>query len=435
MPEESSLLLAALGRAMRLSGFWRARMAEIGIRATDLVPGFPFDELPLVSKADLLADQAAEPPFGRLLAVEPEAIRRIHRTSGTSATPLFIAMTERDIADTYVSTERAFRVAGMGPGDRVVHCLNFNMWSGGVTDYIPIERTNATAIPFGVGNTALLLRMIQVLRINAISSTPSYMFALRDRCRDELKMDPRDLGLRRGYFGGEGLLQIPGVREAIENDFAMVAVDANYGMSEIQSLIGGEGPERDGLVNHTYGLLLTELVDARGKPLPIEPGAQVELVFSTLRREAQPLFRYRSNDLAEIVWAETGEDGLKRMRFHVRGRSDQMLVFKGVNFFPQSLMSVVAEFPDELASAYRVVRPPAGPADHIDVVMETTATPPARARLAEAIERRISALLQIRTRVHLVAAGTLPQDVNKSRYMVESLADVPGANLGTPVEA
>src|ERR1700719_1372463 len=141
-PEESSLLVAALGRAIHQSGFWRARMAELGIRQQDLVPGFPFHELPLTSKANLLADQTADPPFGRLLAVEPDRIRRIHRTSGTSATPLFIAMTERDIADTYLSTERAFRLAGMGPGDRVVHCLNFNMWSGGVTDYIPIERTN-----------------------------------------------------------------------------------------------------------------------------------------------------------------------------------------------------------------------------------------------------------------------------------------------------
>jgi phenylacetate-CoA ligase len=123
------------------------------------------------------------------------------------------------------------------------------------------------------------------------------------------------------------------------------------------------------------------------------------------------------------------------MRFHVRGRSDQMLVFKGVNFFPQSLMSVVAEFPEELGSAYRVVRPPAGPADYIDVVMETSVAAPARTRLAAAIERRISSLLQVRTRVHLVAAGSLPQDLNKSRYLVESLADVPGAHLGTPVEA
>ena len=105
--------------------------------------------------------------------------------------------------------------------------------------------------------------------------------------------------------------------------------------------------------------------------MSIETGAVGELVFSTLRREAQPLFRYRSNDLAEIVAAESGEDGLLRMRFIVRGRSDQMLVLKGVNFFPQSLMSVIAEFPKELGNTYRVVRPPPGTVDHIDVVMET----------------------------------------------------------------
>jgi hypothetical protein len=96
---------------------------------------------------------------------------------------------------------------------------------------------------------------------------------------------------------------------------------------------------------------------------------------------------------------------------------------------------VVAEFPDEIGSAYRVVRPPAVTADRIDVVMETTVAAPGRARLAGAVERRISALLQIRTRVHLIAAGTLPQEANKSRYMIESLADVPGVDLGTPVEA
>ena len=370
-PEEASLLYQAMTRAFQQSAFWRDRMAELNIDARHLAHGFPFQELPTVSKADLLADQASHPPFGRLLAVAPESVRRIYRTSGTSATPLFVALTERDIADTYVSAERAFRLAGMRPGDRVVHCFNFNMWSGGVSDYIPIERLQATAIPFGVGNTSLLLRLIMTLQINAISATPSYMFTLRDRCHTEFAMDPRDLGLRRGYFGGEGLLQVPGVRQSIESDFGMVAMDANYGMSEIQSVIGGEGPQQNGIVNHTHGILLTELIDGNGKLLSIETGAVGELVFSTLRREAQPLFRYRSNDLAEIVAAESGEDGLLRMRFIVRGRSDQMLVLKGVNFFPQSLMSVIAEFPKELGNTYRVVRPPPGTVDHIDVVMET----------------------------------------------------------------
>lgn len=433
-PEESSLLLGALRRAISQSEFWRARIAPLGIKEHHLVHGFAIDELPLISKADLLADQAAEPPFGRLLAVPADEIRRIHRTSGTTATPLFIAMTDRDIADTYVTAERAYRHAGMGPGDRVVHCYNFNMWSGGISDYIPIERTQATAIPFGVGNTAQLLRLIKVLKVNAISSTPSYMFALRKRCREELEIDPRELGLRRGYFGGEGLLQVPGVRESIEQDFAMDAFDANYGASEIQSVIGGEGPEKDGLVNHTYGILLTELVDSKGKPIPIEAGAVGELVFSTLRREAQPLFRYRTNDLAEILSVETGEDALKRMRLRIRGRSDEMMVFKGVNLFPQSLMSVVAEYSKELSNSYRVVRPSPVPKDYLDVIMETSIDPAGYAALANSIERRISALLQVRTHVHLVAVGTLPQGPNKSRYMVDSLSEVPPAQeLATPL--
>ena len=426
-PEEASLLYSAMARAIHVSPFWSAQLANLGVTKKDIAPGFPFDQLPLISKTELLADQAAHPPFGQLLAVPPDQIRRIHRTSGTSATPLFIALTDRDINDTYVSAERAFRAVGMGPGQRIVHCLNFNMWSGGVTDYIPIERMRATAIPFGVGNTSLLLGLIKTLQINAISSTPSYMFTLRERCENELGMDPRDLGLRRGYFGGEGLLQVPGVRDAIEDAFGMIAYDANYGMSEIQSVIGGESAERDGLINHTHGILLTELVDNDGNPIPVQAGAVGELVLSTLRREAQPLFRYRTNDLAEIITADTGEDGLTRMRFRIRGRTDQMLVFKGINFFPQSLMSVVAEFPKELSNVYRVLRPSASTVDHIDVVMETAAARAAHKALSEGVERRISALLQVRTRVHFVPAGTLPQDTNKSRYIVESFSDIPSA--------
>ncbi|MBV8535365.1 MAG: hypothetical protein JO128_07225, partial [Alphaproteobacteria bacterium] len=288
------------------------------------------------------------------------------------------------------------------------------------------ERLEATGIPFGVGNTSLLLRMIKTLGINAISSTPSYMYVIRDRCRDELGLDPRELGLKRGYFGGEGLLQVPGVRESIERDFGLVAIDANYGMSEIQSVIAGEGPKRDGLISQTHGILVTELVDDRGRPVPVEPGAVGELVFSTLRREAQPLFRYRTNDLAEILATDVGEDGLMRLRFRIRGRSDQMLVIKGVNFFPQSLMSVVAEFPQELGSAFRVIRPAAGHVDYVDVVLETSVAPGSRPALADAVERRARTLLQVRVRIHWVPPGVLAVEENKSRYLINSASEVPG---------
>ncbi|CAA7621684.1 phenylacetate--CoA ligase family protein [Magnetospirillum sp. UT-4] len=424
-PEEESELLAALTRAQAKSPFWRDRFAALGLRPGDFVPGFPFEQLPLLSKSELLADQAEHGPLGRLLAVPPEEIRRIHKTSGTSARPLFIALTQRDIADTYVSATRAFKAAGMGPGDRVAHCLNFNMWSGGVSDYLPIEAVGATGIPFGVGNTSLLLETIRSLGVNAISSTPSYMYTLRDRCRAELGLDPAELGLKRGYFGGEGLLQVPGVRAGIERDFGLVAIDANYGMSEVLSIIAGEDAARDGLVYHAWGIVYAELVDPSGRPLPIEAGATGELVFSSLRREGQPLFRYRTNDLAEILWAETADDGLLRMRYRIIGRSDEMLVLRGVNFFPQALQSVIPAFEPALSRFYRVVRPKDGDCGALEVLFETDLPDGAeRDHLAASIAAKVAATFQVRIEVHWLPMGRIPREANKARYLVRSADEI-----------
>lgn len=420
--EEESLILSALRRAYNQSQFWRERLIDQGIRDSDLIPGFDFHSLPLLTKHELLKDQAEHGPFGRLLAVDPSAIRRIHKTSGTTATPLFIGLTDRDISDTYMASQRAFRAAGMGSQDRVVHCLNFNMWSGGLTDYIPVELVGATGIPFGVGNTPLLLRTILTLKINAISSTPSYMFALRDRCRDELGIDPRDLGLRRGYFGGEGILQIPGVRQDIEATFGMVAIDANYGMSEVTSIIAGESIERSGLVNHCYGILYVELVDSNGSSVAIQGGAKGELVFTTLRREAQPLFRYRTNDIAEIQYADVADDGLLRIRFRIIGRSDDMLVIKGVNFFPQALLPLLSDYSQEIEPIYSVIRPQTPNPEKLKVVFETKLQDESRRKqLAKAIEHRVAQLYQVGISVIWLPPGSLERGDNKPKFVIPEL--------------
>lgn len=425
-PEEESELLAALNRAVLNSPFWRKRLEDAGICLGDLQSGFDFSRIPLLTKSDLLDDQESCGPFGNLLAVKQEEVRRIHKTSGTSAKPLFIALTAQDIADTQIAAQRAFRAAGMQAGERVAHCLNFNLWSGGVTDYLGLESAGATGVPFGVGNTAALLHTIRTLKINAISCTPSYMFVLRDRCRADLGLDPRDLGLRRGYFGGEGVLQVPGVREEIERDFGMIALDANYGMSEVLSIIGGEDVRCNGLINHAHGILYTELVDPAGQPVPIKAGARGELVFSTLRRQAQPLFRYRTNDLAEVLWAEEADDGLLRMRFRIIGRSDEMLVVRGVNFFPQSLLSVLPRYEADVTRFYRVVRPKRPDDDSLVVLLETVRPldDPSLPDLAAAISRDVSATFQVRIRIRWLPAGTIPREANKARYLVADESDV-----------
>lgn len=419
IPDGGAPPLPAIRRACGSSPFWSARLRAAGIRPSDLRPGFAWTGLPLLDKQAILADQAAAPPFGTLLAVPEARIRRIHRTSGTSATPFIVALTERDARDSATSGVRAFRAAGMGPGMRVAHCLSFNMWSGGVTDYLPIEATGATGIPFGVGNTDGLLRMITTLRIDAISATPSYMLVLRDRCLDGSWPAPRDLGLRRGFFGGEGLLQVPGVRAQIEEIFGMAAFDANYGLSEVLSIIAGEDGRRDGLIWHAGGLLHAELVDAALRPVEITPGACGELVLSTSRREAQPLFRYRTNDQVEIVECDESAGGAQPVRLRIRGRTDDMLVVKGVNLFPQSLLGTIAGFSD-VGSQYRLVRPRPGSVAPLTLLVETPL--PAgerRGRLEAAMVAAIRSEHQVTATVRWVAPGALPRPTGKARFLID----------------
>ncbi len=422
--EEESLLLVSLKRGYLRSGFWRKKFSDLNIQESDFVRGFPFDSLPFLTKGEILEDQAKSPPFGDLISVDPTRITRIHKTSGTTTTPFFVALTERDVQDTYVPAKRAYQHAGMSESDRVVHCLNFNMWSGGVSDYIPIELVGAAGIPYGVGNTDLLLDVIRRLGANAISSTPSYMFAIRDRCL-QIGIDPKELGLTRGYFGGEGLLQVPGVRQEIESTFGMTAIDANYGMSEICSVICGEGQEKDGLVYHCYGILYVEMVDENQRPVPIETGAKGELVFSTLRREAQPLFRYRTNDLAEIIWADTGDDGLRRLKLRIIGRSDDMLVIRGVNFFPQSLLTIIGEFEPSIGRNFRVVRPGSNDPG-LTVVLETPLqNETEKSAVAEKFRARVSAFLQVRVNILWVQPGAIPVSGNKLKVLIDDLDDIP----------
>jgi phenylacetate-CoA ligase len=299
------------------------------------------------------------------------------------------------------------------------------MWSGGVTDYLGLEASGATGVPFGVGNTSSLLQLLRPLKITSISATPSYMLVLARRCREELGVDPSELGLRKGYFGGEGILQVPEVRERIEREFGMLAIDANYGMSEVLSVIGGEDLSRDGLIWHAHGILYPELMDTAGKPISIEAGARGEFVFSTLRREAQPLFRYRTNDLAEILWAERADDGLLRFRFKIIGRTDEMLVVRGVNFFPQSLLSLLPLQGEEVSGFYRVVRPKHADVEAVTVLLESHIENPAHlAALSEAIQDKASRLLQVRIAIKWLAAGTIPRDVSKTRFLIDDESEI-----------
>ncbi len=188
--------------------------------------------LPLTDKAMLRVDQAAHPPFGSYLTFD--AVARLHRTSGTTGQAMNIALSAADAHVTAVVGGRAQSAAGLGPGHRVIHCLNYQLWMGGLTDHMTLEQTGAMVVPFGVGSSRLLIETILEVGITAISCTPSYPSVLeRVIAEDFPGLAPTDLGLRLGLFGGEPGLDDPRFRGRLERTWGFEARNSNYGVSDV----------------------------------------------------------------------------------------------------------------------------------------------------------------------------------------------------------
>ena len=233
------LLLKQLHYVHKESVFYLEKYGKEGITGDKITRPDFFDQLPFTKKKEILQDQESYPPYGRLATTGREAIhRRVHMTSGSTGKPLYVILTEKDLAATVEAGRRAFLCAGLTPDDTVIHCLNYCLWAGGVTDHLNLEATGATVIPFGVGNTKHLIETIRQLQPTSISCTPSYLSRLEVVLRDEFHMSPPELGLKKAFLGGEGGLQNPSVRSHIEEKWSIKAIDANYGMADVLSIFG-----------------------------------------------------------------------------------------------------------------------------------------------------------------------------------------------------
>jgi phenylacetate-CoA ligase len=424
---EKPLLIAQLRRVTRESPFYakKYRLASVGALCESGSPTLAL--LPFTEKPEVIADQNDHPPFGSNLTVDMAAVRRVHRTSGHTGRPVYVAYTEKDIELTSAAGARSFWCAGVRPGDIVIHCLNYCLWTGGLTDHMCLEHTGACVVPYGVGNSRGLVDTIRYLRPTAISCTPSYMAKLELLLRDELNMDPRELGLKMGLFGGEAGLQNVDFRRKLEATWGFRAVDANYGVSDVLSIFGAECEARDGLHFHGQGVLHIELIDPlTGAVLPLEKGAVGEFVYTTLARESQPLIRFRSHDLAEIVGVDRCECGRGGFRFRILGRSDDMLVVKGINVFPHAVGEVIAGFPGQLSGEFEIVEDSLPPLDHLRVRAETRLElgTEAATALAQTLKRAIRERLDVTAEVDLISDGTLPRTEGKAKR-IRRAADAP----------
>jgi phenylacetate-CoA ligase len=378
-------------------------------------------ELPLVDKETLRESQQARPPFGDYLAAPEERIARVHRTSGTTGTAMNLALSAADAQATAIVGARAQAASGLGPGHRVVHCLNYRLWMGGYTDHATLEATGAAVVPFGVGDSELLVRTIMELRVTAISCTPSYPAVLERVIAERFPgLRPRDLGLRLGLFGGEAGLDDPALRRRLEETWGFQARNANYGVTDVLCNFAGQTELDDDLHFMALDLLHPELIEpVSGRVLPWREGERGELVLTHVSRDCQPLVRFRTGDIVLLTGTGRARCGRTAPRFRVVGRSDDMVVVRGINAFPAQVAAVLNAHA-ALSGEYRIVLEGRGPYDVLPVEAELAQGEPGAGAggLAEAVAAAIKRAIGVTARVTLLPFGALPRTEGKTRRVI-----------------
>jgi len=393
------------------SALWQGRTPPKDLR--DL------PELPLSDKSQLRQSQADHPPFGDYLATPRAMANRLHRTSGTTGQAMNLALSARDALITQEVGGRCHRSAGLTPDHAVVHCLNYQMWMGGLTDHMTLEATGALVVPFGVGSTDLLIHTIREVGITAISCTPSYPAVLERVIAQHFPgLKPRDLGLKLGLFGGEPGLDDPAFRARLRDTWGMEPRNANYGVSDVFSNFGAECPHDTRLHFMAADVLHPELIDPdSGASIALEAGASGELVLTHLARDCQPLVRFRTGDIITIGETAPCACGCTGFRFSVVGRSDDMVVVRGLNMFPSMVAAVLNEIP-ELSGDYRITLDAPPPYDTLPVQVELAEGVVATPDLVHKVERAIKVKLGASATVSLCPAHTFPRTEGKTKRVI-----------------
>ena len=374
--------------------------------------GAALEDLPFTTKQELRDTVTPEHPFGAHLCVEPREIARIYSTSGTTCDPSYIPLTASDLENWVETSARSYAASGVQPGERIVSTYNAGPFAAGAA-LAAFERIGLTHIPVGTGNTDRLLRAIELLRPDAVVMTPSYAAYVLERDVDLAASSVRRLLLAGEPGGGE-----PAFRAALEAGWGARVTEA-MGIGDIHVSLWGECEHQDGMHLGGRGFVHPELVDpASGAALPMEDGATGELVLSHLRHRAAPLLRFRTRDHVEVR-ATPCPCGRTGPRVRCIGRTDDMLIVRGVNVFPSAVREVVGAFAPRVSGQIAIRRRSPGVKQEppLPVRVELARDGRADPALAEAIGARVREALVVRADVELVPWGTLRRSEYKSNLI------------------
>lgn len=397
-------LQSSLAHAYSKSKHYRAAFDAAGIAPADLRSLADLARFPFTTKADLRANY----PFG-FFAVPQSEIVRVHASSGTTGKPTVVGYTKRDIEIWSSVVARSIRAAGGRPGMKVHVAYGYGLFTGGLGAHYGAETLGCTVIPMSGGQTEKQVQLIQDFEPDIIMVTPSYMLAILDEFRRQ-GLDPRQCSLKIGIFGAEPWTEA--MRREIEQAFAIDAVDI-YGLSEVMGPgVANECVEtKDGLTiweDHFY----PEVVDPEsGAPLP--DGELGELVFTSLTKEAMPIIRYRTRDLTRLL---PGSARVMRRMERISGRTDDMLIIRGVNVFPtqieEQLLKQAALSPHYLLE---VSRP--GRMDELKVIVEQRegASDAEIAAASKGLRHHIKTMIGVSVVIDIVPAGGVERSGGKAK--------------------
>jgi len=393
--------------------FYRKKMDELGVTPDSIKSLDDIRRLPLTVKSDLRDNY----PFD-LFAVPRNEIIRIHASSGTTGKPTVVGYTRSDLDSWTELVARIATAAGVSDGDTVQIAFGYGLFTGGFGLHYGCEHIGASVIPASSGNTDRQLMLMEDFRTTALVCTPSYALHISE-VAEERGVDFKNLPLKWGLFGGEPWSDT--MRDQIELRLNITATD-NYGLSEIIGPgVSGECLEQDGLhINEDH--FYPEVVDPDTLD-PVPDGEEGEIVFTSLTKEALPIIRYRTRDITCIMPGECPCGRTLRRMARVSGRTDDMLIIRGVNVFPTQIESVLMEIKGA-EPHYQLIVDRKGTLDTIEVLVEVspaifTDEMKKMNAFQKQITHRINSTLGIGVKVTLVEPKTIERSTGKAKRVID----------------
>ena len=399
------------------SAFYQNKLKQAGFTTADEIGGLESTErLPFTEKDEIRASCSADHPIGTHLAVPREEIVRIFSTSGTTGTPSYIPLTAQDLDNWVVTSARSYSASGIRPGEAIVSTYNAGPFVAGAA-LGAFDRIGMIHIPVGTGNTERLMAAIRLLKPAAVVMTPSYAAHLVEWA-DERGFDLRGSSVKRVLVAGEPGGGEPALRAHLEQAWGARVTEA-MGIGDIGVSLWGECEEQSGMHLGSRGFVHPELIDPEtGASIAMEDGARGELVLTHLNHQAAPLLRFRTRDHVQ-VWTSPCRCGRTAPRIRCVGRTDDMLLVRGVNVFPSAIREVVHQFTPDVSGMILVKPQDPGVRQEppLPVVVELAKDYAGGPELAARIQKRIRDALVFAARVDLAPWGTLRRSGYKSKLV------------------